>query len=56
VSLFGLGSIAMRAGVLGAVSVQTKRMVGNHKALGQGHIVLPFFNLGVVKLFNFAAV
>jgi hypothetical protein len=44
------------AGVLGAVRVQAERMVGNHKALGQGHIVLPFFNFGVVKLFNFAAV
>jgi hypothetical protein len=46
----------MGAGVLGAVSVQTKRMVGNHKALGQGHVVLPFFNFGIVKFFNFAAV
>jgi len=46
----------MGAGVLGAVSVQTERMVGYHKALGQGHVMLPFFNFGVVKLFNFTAV
>ena len=46
----------MGAGVLGAVSVQTECMIGNHKALGQGHVMLSFFNFGVVKLFNFAAV
>jgi hypothetical protein len=46
----------MGAGVSGAVSVQTERMICNHKAFGQRHIVLAFFNFGVVKLFNFAAV
>jgi hypothetical protein len=44
------------AGILRTVSVQAERMVGNHKALGQCHVMLPFFNLGIIKLFYFAAV
>jgi hypothetical protein len=46
----------MRAGIAGAVGVQAQGMVGNHKTLGQGHVVLTLFNLGVIKLFHFAAV
>jgi hypothetical protein len=46
----------MRAGVLGAVGIQAEGVIGNHKALGQGHVVLTFFNFRVVKLLNFAAI
>jgi hypothetical protein len=46
----------MRTGVLSAVGVQTQGVIGNYKALGQGHVVLTLFNFCIVKLFNFAAV
>ena len=46
----------MRTGVLGAVGVQAQGVIGYHKALRQGHVVLPFFNFRIVKLFNFAAI
>jgi hypothetical protein len=46
----------MGAGVLGTVGVKTERMIGNHKALGQGYIVLPPFNFCVIELFNFATI
>jgi hypothetical protein len=40
----------------GAVGVDGQRMVGNLETLGKSNIVLPLFNLGVVKLFHIAAI
>ena len=40
----GGSALAVGAGVLGAVGVQAQGMIGNHKALGQGHVMLSFFN------------
>ena len=46
----------MRAGLRCAVGIEAERVVGNGKTLGGGHGVLTLLDLGVVKLFHFAAV
>jgi hypothetical protein len=38
------------------VGIQAQGMIGNHKAFGQGHIVLALLYLSIIELFNFAAV
>jgi hypothetical protein len=38
------------------MGIQTQGMVGNDKTFGQCHIVLTLFNLGIIELFDFAAV
>ena len=54
----GLGarSFAVGAVRLGATGVEAKGVVGDGKAFGFGDRVLAFFDFGVVKLFDLAAV
>lgn len=47
---------AVRAGHFGAVGIDRQRVVSDLEAFGVSHIVLAFFNLGVVKLLDLAAV
>ena len=52
----GARSFAVGAICLGAAGVEAKGVVGDGKAFGFGNRVLAFFDFGVVKLFDLAAV
>lgn len=41
---------------MSAVRIQAQSMIGNHKAFGMGHSLLPRFDFCVIKLFDATAV